>query len=104
LRHYARLRVYPDQLFNRGLSAAAAGDLGTARDLFAAVVHWCPLDIEARNALALAGFQLGDHATARLNWKAVLDRSPGDHLATEGLSRLADSQAHAAVDNQPACE
>jgi hypothetical protein len=90
LRNLARLSAYPDHLFNRGLAAATAGDLGMARDLFAAVVHWCPLDVVARNALALASFQLDDHAAARANWEAVLDRSPGDPLATEGLARLAD--------------
>jgi Flp pilus assembly protein TadD len=82
LRHLARLSAYQDQLFNRGLAAATVGDLGTARDLFAAVVHWCPKDIVARNALALASFQLDDYTAARANWKAVLDRAPGDPLAT----------------------
>jgi Flp pilus assembly protein TadD len=89
LRHLARLSVYPDHLFNRGLAAAMAGELGTARDLFAAVVHWCPLDVEARNALALASFQLDDHAAARANWTTVLERFPGDAMAAEGLARLA---------------
>lgn len=88
LRHLARLSAYPDQLFNRGLAAATAGDMGVARELFAAVVHWCPLDLEARNALALANFQLDDHTAARVNWEAVLDRFPDDPLATEGLARL----------------
>jgi cytochrome c-type biogenesis protein CcmH/NrfG len=89
LRHYARLAGYADQLFNRGLAAAAAGDLSAARDLFAAVVHWCPFDVEARNALALACFRLADHTAARAHWTAVLDRRPDDQLATRGLARLA---------------
>ncbi|MFF3573721.1 hypothetical protein ACFYXQ_38785 [Nocardia jiangxiensis] len=92
LRHLARLSAYPDQLFNRGLAAATAGDLGTARDLFAAVVHWCPQDVVARNALALASFQLEDHAAACVHWEAVLDGSPGDPLATDGLALLADCE------------
>lgn len=92
LRQLARLSAYADQLFNRGLAAAESGELGTARDLFAAVVYWCPQDVVARNALALVAFQLGDCAAARVGWEAVLQRSPDDPLATAGLARLVDQQ------------
>ncbi|QUQ67114.1 hypothetical protein [Kutzneria sp. CA-103260] len=88
LREFARLTAYPDQLFNQGLAAAQAGELAVARELFAAVVHWCPLDAEARNALALTNFQLGDHQAAHTHWAAVLDRCPGDAMAVEGMSRM----------------
>lgn len=70
------------------LPATRAGDLTEARELFAAVVHWCPMDAETRNALALANYQLDEHETARTHWQAVLDRSPGDRFTTEGLARL----------------
>ena len=86
MRHYARLTAYAAQLFNRGLAAANAGDLESARDLFAAVVYWCPLDGEARNALALACHRLGDTASARSHWSEVLARSPDDPVATAGLA------------------
>ncbi|MEV6907214.1 hypothetical protein [Amycolatopsis sp. NPDC051071] len=88
LRHFGRLSAYPAQLFNAGLAAARAGDLNEARELFAAVVHWCPMDAEARNALALASYQLDEHETAQTHWQAVLDCSPGNPFATEGLGRL----------------
>ncbi|MFE7839423.1 tetratricopeptide repeat protein [Streptomyces sp. NPDC057474] len=86
---YARLHVHPAHLFNRGLAAAREGSLAAARDCFAAVVHWCPGDTEARNALALAGLGLGDHDEARRQWTEVLARRPGDPKATRGLARLA---------------
>lgn len=88
LRNYARLSGHPARLFNAGLTAARAGDLTAARDLFAAVVHWCPLDWEARNALALASYQLGDLDQARLHWLTVLERQPQDPTATTGLANL----------------
>jgi Flp pilus assembly protein TadD len=88
LRHLGNLTCYPAQLFNRGLAAARADDLGEARELFAAIVHWCPLDWEARNALALANFQLGDSAAARHHWTVVLNRRPKDPIATRGLVKL----------------
>lgn len=85
---YHRLASHPVRLFNAGLRAARAGDLTVARDLFAAVVHWCPLDWEARTALAMACFQLGDHDQARHHWTAVLDRHPTEPIATSGLAQL----------------
>lgn len=86
--NFARLSGYPAQLFNRALSAARAHDLSTARELFAAVVHWCPHDCEARNALALTNFQLGDTTQARHHWTLVLSHRPDDLFATTGLAKL----------------
>jgi hypothetical protein len=100
LRSYERLSAYPAQLFNGGLAAAKSDDLGTARELFAAVVHWCPFDWEARNALALASFELGDDAAARHHWSVVLDRRPRDPVATRGLERLAGPASRPATDEE----
>jgi hypothetical protein len=86
---FERLSAYPAQLFNNGLAAVKSDDLSTARELFAAVVHWCPFDWEARNALALASFELGDDVAARHHWNVVLDRRPYDPVATRGLEQLA---------------
>jgi Flp pilus assembly protein TadD len=102
LRNYVRLAGHPARLFNAGLTAARAGDLTTARDLFAAVVHWCPLDWEARSALALASYQLGDLGQARLHWRKVLDRQPQDPIATAGLANLNSSADQAANDTRRA--
>ena len=88
----ARLHAHPAALFNRGLEAAQGGQFGEARELFAAVVHWCPRDVEARNALALACLRHGDPAAARRHWEDVLARVPGDDLATRGLRALAQTQ------------
>lgn len=88
---YARLHLHPAYLFNQGLAAAREGRLAAARDCFAAVVHWCPGDIEARNALALAGLRLGDRSEAHRQWTKVLDRRPGDPKAAWGLAQLAES-------------
>jgi Flp pilus assembly protein TadD len=88
LRSYARLSAYPAALFNRGLAAARAGRLGEARDLFSAVMWWCPLDLDARNAFALACFRQGDRAEARRNWGQVLARSPRNEVALQGLAML----------------
>ena len=89
LHGYARLSAYPALLFNQGLSAARTGNMAQARDAFAAVVYWCPLDQEARNALALACFALGDQTQARSHWERVLTRSPENEVATQGLAALA---------------
>ncbi|MBO0913165.1 tetratricopeptide repeat protein [Streptomyces laculatispora] len=97
---YARLHIYPAYLFNQGLAAARAGRLAAARDCFAAVVHWCPGDTEARNALALAGLRLGDRSEAYRQWTEVLDRRPGDPKAAQGLARLAE-QAEAGGSSVP---
>lgn len=88
LRGYARLSTYPARLFNLGLSAARAGKVARARDFFAAVVHWCPMDLEARNALAMACFALGDETEARHHWEMILERSPVDALVMQGLAAL----------------
>lgn len=88
LTSYARVSAYPAKLFNRGLAAASEGRLAEARDLFAALVHWCPLDLEARSALALACLDLGDSEAARRHWELVLSRRPGDTMAAEGLDRV----------------
>lgn len=93
LRGYARLSAYPNQLFNMGLAAARGGNLARARDLLAAVVYWCPLDLEARNALAQACYTQGDTLTAREHWEIVLSRSPGEPLASRGLAALTTSPA-----------
>ncbi|QFR01155.1 hypothetical protein F9278_38820 [Streptomyces phaeolivaceus] len=86
---YARLYAHPALLFNRGLAAAREGRLSAARDCFAAVVHWCPADTEARNALALACLGLADHDEARRQWTEVLSRRPADPKADRGLAHLA---------------
>src|SRR5947209_14725003 len=91
LRGYARLSTYPAHLFNLGLSAAREGQVARARDLFAAVVYWCPMDLEARNALAMASYALGDATEARHHWETVLARFPADALATRGLAELASA-------------
>ncbi len=83
---YALLSVYSAHLFNRGLAAAREDRLAEAHGYFAAVVHWCPSDIEARNALALACQALGHSAEARDAWEEVLRRRPGDRLADLGLN------------------
>ncbi len=85
---YVRLSVFPAKLFNQGLEAARHGKLAQARDCFAAVVAWCPLDLEARNALAQACYALGDTETATEHWQVVLSRSPKDALAVKGLRAL----------------
>jgi Flp pilus assembly protein TadD len=86
LRGFARLSAYPAFLFNQGLAAARENRLSEARGYFAAVVHWCPADTEARNALALAEHGLGNLDEARRNWEAVRERRSGDRLAGLGLS------------------
>jgi len=88
LASYARVCAFPAKLFNLGLAAALDGRLAEARDLFAALVYWCPLDLEARNALAVACLELGDHEGARRHWKLVLSRRPDDTMAAEGLDRV----------------
>jgi TolA-binding protein len=92
LRQYVRLYLYAGHLFNAGLSKARSGQLQQARDLFAAVVCWCPGDREARNALAAACFSLGDKKEARDQWQEVLRRFPGDPFAVQGLEHLARAE------------
>ena len=93
---YARLVAYPALLFNLGLEAARAGQLPRARDLFAAVVHWCPMDLEARNALAMACLAVGDRSEARLHWETVLARSPSNPIAARGIGTLDDADVRRA--------
>jgi hypothetical protein len=85
---YCRLTLHPAGLFNRGLQAARAGQHAAARDLFAAVVHWHPHDLEARNAYALACAESGDQDAARAAWEAVLLLAPADGMAIRGLDSL----------------
>jgi hypothetical protein len=96
LREYVRLYLYGAHLFNAGLRNAQSGQFHQARDLFAAVVHWCPTDREARNALAAACFSLGDKTGARDHWQEVLRRFPADPFATQGLEHLARTERHSA--------
>ena len=86
---YARLLFYPAHLFNLGLSAARQGQFARARDLFAAIVYWSPRDRDARNALAMACFSLGDKAEASRQWGIVLEHFRADPIATQGLTALA---------------
>lgn len=88
LRNFVRVSAYPARLFNQGLEAARAGRFGEARELFAAVVHWCPRDLEARNALALACFELSDFGAARHHWEYVRSVDPANSLAERGLGRV----------------
>lgn len=88
LQSYVRLLQYPAQLFNAGLLKARNGSFEQARDLFAAVVYWCPKDIEARNALALACFELHDLMEAQHQWKQVLAQSPTNVLALQGIKYI----------------
>jgi tetratricopeptide (TPR) repeat protein len=88
LRAYRDLALLPAQLFNRGLVAARKGQTRRARDLFAAVVYWCPDDKEARNALAMACFALKDYAEARSHWEKVLMQSSQDNTALQGMKEL----------------
>ncbi|MGH2510323.1 MAG: hypothetical protein ACRDHZ_23355 [Ktedonobacteraceae bacterium] len=90
LQEYTRLLFYPSQLFNAGLAAARDRRLKQARDLFASVVQWCPRDIEARNALAMACFALKDWSEARRQWGIVQTQSPDDLIAQRGQIALAD--------------
>ena len=85
---YIRLSLHPDALFNRGLRAARAGDAGSARDCFAAVMLWQPDDVLTRNAYALACLQARDPAAAQRAWEEVLSLAPEDALARRGLAAL----------------
>jgi Flp pilus assembly protein TadD len=93
LQAYAHLLSAAACLFNRGLKAARAGDFRLARDLFASVVYWCPIDMEARNALAAACFAVRDFDAASLHWKVVLTRSPSDAIAMAGVEAVKSGRA-----------
>ena len=85
LRGYVKLLNQHHRLFNQGLACARRGEYAQARDAFAAVVAWCPRDIDARNALALACFALHDWQAARAQWQKTLEQAPNDVLAHQGL-------------------
>lgn len=88
LQSYAQLLNHPAYLFNQGLARAHNGEFEQARDLFAAVVYWCPKDLEARNALAMACLALKDQMEAKRQWEFVLAHAPTDALAMRGLRQL----------------
>jgi tetratricopeptide (TPR) repeat protein len=88
LQAYVRLSAHAARLFNEGLAAARAGDHATARDRFAAIVHWYPDDTEAHNALALACYHLGAHTEAHHHWHLTLTREPDDPVARRGVAHL----------------
>lgn len=88
LQGYVRLLDHPAHLFNQGLTSARNGEFERARDLFAAVVYWCPKDLEARNALAMACLALHDLLEARRQWEMVLAQVPTDTIAKRGLHQL----------------
>lgn len=92
LQGYTRLLDHPARLFNQGLARARQGEFELARDLFAAVVYWCPKDLEARNALAMACLALHDLLEAGRQWEIVLAQAPADALATRGLKQLRSVQ------------
>ncbi len=98
---YKKLSVHPAQLFNLGLEAAQQGQIKHARDLFAAIVYWCPKDRDARNALAMACYTLGDFVDARNHWESVLVQTPQDNIALKGITALEivgkKSQVNAAI-------
>lgn len=100
LQNYAQLLNYPASLFNLGLAKTRTGELGQARDLFAAVVYWCPKDVEARNALAMACLALHDLPEARRQWELVLTQAPTNTLALRGLSQLDTTTQRAQVPAQ----
>ncbi|MGY6024886.1 tetratricopeptide repeat protein [Streptomyces spinosirectus] len=88
LQAYVRLSAHAARLFNEGLAAARTGDHATARDRFAAIVHWYPDDMEAHNALALACYHLGAHTEAHHHWHLALTRDPDDPVARRGVAHL----------------
>lgn len=75
-------------VYNEGLEYARQGHIKHARTLFAAVVYWCPNDIEARNALALACFTDGDYPQAQQQWNIVLSQSSQDKTALRGVQAI----------------
>lgn len=88
LGEYAKLMLYSSKLFNMGLVSVKENRMNRARDFFASVVYWCPMDLEARNALAMTCYALGDVLEARQHWEAVLKQSPSDSIAEQGLSLI----------------
>ena len=92
LEAYVQLLTHPNHLFNQGLLMARSNKLGEARDLFAAVVYWCPNDLEARNALALVCFAQKDFTEAQKQWDKVLAQSSDDKLAKQGVEAVQQRQ------------
>lgn len=102
LQSYAQLLNYPASLFNLGLAKTRTGEFGQARDLFAAVVYWCPKDVQARNALAMTCLALRDLPEACRQWELVLAQAPSDALALRGLNQLNSvSRSAKAPDQSP---
>jgi hypothetical protein len=101
LHGYARLSAHPARLFNEGLAAARNKEYARARDLFAAVIYWCPIDLEARNAFAMTCYALDDRSEALAQWKAVLARAPTDAIATSGVAAIASRVAAEEAASEP---
>jgi len=96
LRGYVKLLNHHHRLFNQGLACARRDEYAQARDAFAAVVAWCPRDIEARNALAMACFALRDWQAARLQWQKALELAPNDAIARQGLECIPEVEKRTA--------
>ncbi len=96
LRGDVKLLNHHHHLFNQGLECARRGEYAQARDAFAAVVAWCPRDIEARNALAMACFALHDWQAARRQWLNALELAPNDAIALQGLEHIAKVEGRTA--------
>jgi Flp pilus assembly protein TadD len=88
---HQRIRAHAARLFNEGVAAGRAGQAAMARDLFAAIVHWYPHDLEARSALALACLESGDDLAAQSHWAYVLNRRASDPRALGGMILLRDA-------------
>lgn len=88
LQNYIHLSLYPAQLFNQGLEAAQQGNPNRARDLFAAVVQWCPQDIEARKAFAMACIATKDVETAHEQYQRISEQLPDDTHTQHTLKEL----------------
>lgn len=88
LQGYIHLSLYPAQLFNQGLNAAKHGYVHRARDLFAAVVQWCPQDIEARKAFAMACMAAEDVEKAHEQYQRISEQLPDDIHTQHALKEL----------------
>jgi len=93
LRSYSKLQNHQANLFNLGLAAAKEKKFAQACEYFGAVVHWYPTDINARNALAMACYELGDFERAKFHLETVLDRSPHDEQAKRGIATIDKKKA-----------
>ena len=88
LQGYMHLSLYPAQLFNQGLEAARQGNVRYARDLFASVIQWCPQDIEARKAFAMACIATKDEQLAYQQYKHIASLAPHDTHTQHALKEL----------------